>query len=202
MPTQWAQVLFTDETWVNGTNHRKIYVTRRPGEELDPTCLRERVQRPKGWMFWGSISGFQKGPCCFWEKAWGKISSESYRTHIIPRIAEYIYDHPGTILMQDGAPGHRAAATIDDLNQRGITVLEWPPYSPDLNPIETLWNIMKDWIQRRYGHIDTISSYPRLRRIIEEAWEAIPDERVHELIESMPARCQAVIDANGGHTIY
>jgi len=46
--TQWDQVLFTDETWVNGTNHRKIYVTRRDGEELDPTCIRERVQRPKG----------------------------------------------------------------------------------------------------------------------------------------------------------
>jgi transposase len=38
-PSQWARILFTDETWVNGTNHRKIYVTRRPSEELDPTCI-------------------------------------------------------------------------------------------------------------------------------------------------------------------
>jgi len=61
---------------------------------------------------------------------------------------------------------------------------------------------MKDWIQRHYGHIDNITSYPRLRSIIQEAWEAVPNERIRELIESMPARCQAVIDANGGHTIY
>jgi len=85
-PTQWAMVLFTDETWVNGTNHRKVYVTRRPGEELDPTCIRERIQRPKGWMFWGSIAGFQKGPSCFWEKAWGSINATSYQEHVIPRI--------------------------------------------------------------------------------------------------------------------
>ena len=82
------------------------------------------------------------------------------------------------ILMQDGAPGHCAAETIEDLHQRGITILKWPPYSPDLNPIETLWNIMKNWIQHKYGHIDTISSYTRLRAIIIEAWEAIPDERI------------------------
>jgi hypothetical protein len=61
---------------------------------------------------------------------------------------------------------------------------------------------MKDWIQRQYGHIDTISSYPRLRQIVEEAWDAIPNERICELIESMPAQCQAVIYVNGGHTIY
>ena len=48
MPTQWAQVLFTDETWVNGINHRKIYVTRRPGEELDSTYIREQTQMPRG----------------------------------------------------------------------------------------------------------------------------------------------------------
>ena len=64
--------------------------------------------------------------------------------HIISRIAEYIHDHPGIIFIQDGAPSHRAAATIEDLNQRGITILELPPYSSDLNPIEALWNTMKD----------------------------------------------------------
>ena len=68
-------------------------------------------------MFWGSISGFNKGTFCFWEKAWGKINAKSYQTHILPKIAEYIYDHPGMILMQDGAPGHCAAETIKNLHQ-------------------------------------------------------------------------------------
>jgi hypothetical protein len=153
-------------------------------------------------MFWGSIIGSQKGPFCFWEKDWGSINAASYQAHIIPRISPFILDHPGTILMQDGAPGHRASTTLAELCQRGITILEWPPYSPDLNPIETVWNIMKDWIQHHYGHLDNITSYPQLRRIVQEAWDAVPEERVSGLIKSMSARCQAVIDANGGHTMY
>jgi len=40
------------------------------------------------------------------------------------------------VLMQDGAPGHAAADTQADLKERGITVIFWPPFSPDLNPIE------------------------------------------------------------------
>lgn len=42
------------------------------------------------------------------------------------------------ILMQDGAPGHAAAKTKEDLRERGITVMDWPPFSPDLNPYRVL----------------------------------------------------------------
>jgi hypothetical protein len=52
---------------------------------------------------------------------------------------------------------------------------------------------MKDWIQRQYGHLDTISLYNRLCAIIIKAWEAIPNERVRELIESMPIQCQPLM---------
>ncbi|OJD23567.1 hypothetical protein ACJ73_05075 [Blastomyces percursus] len=41
-------------------------------------------------------------------------------------------------LMQDGAPGHAAADTVQDLQERGITPIDWPSYSPDLHPIETV----------------------------------------------------------------
>ena len=47
----WQKILWSDETWVNGDRHTKTYVTRRPGEEWDPTCIVERFQRRKGWMF-------------------------------------------------------------------------------------------------------------------------------------------------------
>jgi transposase len=53
--------------------------------------------------------------------------------------------------MQDGAPGHAAAATLAKMRERGIIMIHWPPYSPDLNPIETVWNIMKDYIERKWG---------------------------------------------------
>jgi hypothetical protein len=49
----WCKILWSDETWVTDGRHQKIRVLRRPGEEWDETCIEEKVQRKKGWMFWG-----------------------------------------------------------------------------------------------------------------------------------------------------
>ena len=46
--------------------------------------------------------------------------------------------NPGLWLMQDNAPGHAAKRTREELLERGINVIFWPSYSPDLNPIETV----------------------------------------------------------------
>lgn len=69
--------------------------------------------------------------------------------------------------MQDNAAGHAARATIAVLTQMGIKPIFWPARSPDLNPIETLWDIMKDYIQEKYPQ--THKSYPRLRQAVIEA---------------------------------
>jgi Transposase len=83
---EWFGILWTDETWVTGGRHAKTYVTRLRGEELDDTCIVEKVSKPKGWMFWGCFHGFMKGPALFWEKDWGSINQFSYREHIVSLI--------------------------------------------------------------------------------------------------------------------
>ena len=55
------------------------------------------------------------------------------------------------IFMQDNTAGHAAKETIALLETLGIAVCKWPPYSPDLNPIETLWKHMKEYLQAKYG---------------------------------------------------
>ena len=139
---QWMKVLWTDETWVTSIYHRRIYVTRKSGEEFEDTCLRERVPSGPGWMFWGSFFGNEKGPCLFWEKEWGTISSASYTNRVVPLIDGMVTmsrDHGSyLIVMQDSAPSHRSLLTIEELHERGIFPIDWPPYSPDLNLIEQL----------------------------------------------------------------
>ncbi|EHK19109.1 uncharacterized protein TRIVIDRAFT_193599 [Trichoderma virens Gv29-8] len=156
---QWATILWSDETWVSPGIHKRIWVIRKPGEELNPTCIVERLRKKGGWMFWGCFSGLaDKGPSLFWEKEWGSIKQISYCERI------------------------------------------WPPYSPDLNPIENVWNWMKDWIQENYPQ-ETMG-YDRLRVAVQEAWNAVPVEFLYNLLAIMPARCEAVIAANGLHTKY
>ena len=70
-------------------------------------------------------------------------------------------------------------------------MIYWPPYSPDLNPIKTIQNWMKDWIKERYDDINY--SYDKLRQYVKEAWEAITEEQLNSLIDSMRERCEAVI---------
>ena len=59
---------------------------------------------------------------------------------------------------------------------------------------------MKDYIDATYK--DRNFTYDMLRKIVQEAWDAITETFLRELVETMPARCQAVIDAQGGHTKY
>ena len=135
---QWAAILWSDETWVNGSHHRRTWVTRRAGEEYDPTCVIISSTKKGGWMFWACFNGTTKGPCLFWEKAWGTINKLSYCEHIVPIIHEYTQQHPTLQFMQDHAPGHAAAYTQQEMRQRGIKIIEWPPFSPDLNFIKAV----------------------------------------------------------------
>ena len=102
--------------------------------------------------------------------------------------------------MQDGASGHAARLTIEDLEERGVPMVSWPPFSPDLNPIETVWDWMKDWIDLQHGGKKL--TYPQLRSAVREAWDAVPDDFLSRLIDDMPKRCKAVIRADGKHIPY
>lgn len=111
--------------------------------------------------------------------------------------------HFDLLFMQDGAPAHRNQATIEELQSRGIYPIEWPPYSPDLNPIKQLWDWIKDWIGTKYLRLhDKKLSYDLLRRAVQAAWDAIPSDFLDRQIDLMQKRCEAVIAANGMHTPY
>jgi hypothetical protein len=200
-PEQWNSILWTDETWVTGKKHTRTWVTRRPGEDFHPDCVEDKIQRYRGWMFWGCFSGaLGKGPGLFWEKEWKSINKESYCERIVPLIHGWITLHPELRLMQDNAPGHSAAYTRQELLDREITMIYWPPFSPDLNPIESVWDIMKDYIQSKWEGKNLI--YDQLRVAVREAWDSVTQEDLDNLLNEMHDRCQAVITANGMYTKY
>ncbi len=111
--------------------------------------------------------------------------------------ADKLYGDADFIFQQDLAPAHTAKGTKSWFNDHGVTVLDWPANSPDLNPIENLWGIVKRKMRdTRPNNAD------ELKATVKETWASIPPQQCHKLITSMPRRIEAVIKAKGAPTKY
>jgi len=108
-------------------------------------------------MFWGSLFGKEKGPYLFWEKEWGSITAAGYSDNVVPLISSVVLREPGLHLlhlMQDNALTHKANKTMREFKRRTISPFDWSQYSPDLNPFESVWKYIKDYIQSGYQEQD------------------------------------------------
>lgn len=200
---QWDEILWSDESWVQPGYHKKQWVTRLIGdaELYHPDCVSHKWQRKIGWMFWGCISGrYGRGFGIFWEKEWKTINKESYSQRVVPPIVDYLHTHPGLQFQQDGGPGHTAAFTMQVFQSYGLHPIFWPPFSPDLSPIEAIWDRMKDILEALDPRVHR--NYRRLRAAVIQAWESITDAEIRDIIHTMPERCAAVIAARGAYTKY
>ncbi len=97
----------------------------------------------------------------------------------------------------DNDPKHTSKATVGFLKKNRVKVIQWPSMSPDLNPIEHLWGILKRQVEHHSS-----SSIQSLKEVILEEWKKIDLAKCRQLVHSMPRRLGAVIKNHGGHTKY
>jgi len=83
------------------------------------------------------------------------------------------------------------------LQQQNVHVLDWPAKSPDLSPIEHIWNVLGRRVRRRRNQPTNLHE---LAHALTEEWDNIPANVIRHYIGSMRRRCNAVIHANGGQT--
>lgn len=194
----WANVLFVDETRVKlrGPDGRKR-VYRRRGERNSPNCVVEADQFGGGSiMVWGGVSMHSKTPLVVVQ---GNLNARRYQQEIIlPVLVPHVAGHRGMLLAQDNAPCHAARATQAVLAANNIRVLQWPAKSPDLNPIEHVWDLLK----RRIRGLPQQDNLRHLERDVMAKWTDIAQNVIQVYIGSMARRCRAVIAADGGHTRY
>jgi transposase len=200
-PAQWMKVMFADEKifWGEGF-WGQVFVRRPKGQALNPEYCVDQQPHPVKVNVWGCFCGKGLGYCyIFNENMDGKLLQSVLGTHLI-ESAELHYDVKHAEewwLLQDRDPKHKSTLVRIWLFNHGILCIDFPPYSPDLNPIEHLWADLARRVEQYQ-----CETMEELQDIVAEEWKKTPKKYLRELARSMPERCQAVIDAKGDHTKY
>ncbi len=188
----WDSILWSDETKINvfGT------VWRRQGEEYKEKCMVPTVKHGGGSvLMWGCMSAAGVGELHFID---GIMNSQMYCSILKEKMLPSLRALGRRALFQhDNDPKHTSKATVGFLKKNRVKVIQWPSVSPDLNPIEHLWGILKRQVEHH-----SPSSIQSLKEVILEEWKKIDLAKCRQLVHSMPRRLGAVIKNHGGHTKY
>jgi transposase len=103
------------------------------------------------------------------------------------------------IFMQDNAPIHTSKASKEWLEMNKIKILDWPPQSPDLNPIENIWDLIDRRIRKR---VKRPTNLEELWELIKREWNSITPEEIRSCYLSMVKRIKDLKNSKGSYTKY
>jgi transposase len=196
----WKAVMWTDEKKFELFNgKRRTYCRRRKGEALREDTIQATVKHGGGSaMFWGSVGNCKTGKL---DKIEGIMEKNKYLSVLdkqaIPS-GEALFGGEHWTFQQDNDPKHSSKLCKTFLNQQAeakrFSVMEWPPQSPDLSPIELLWDEVDRQVQATRP-----SNLTQLENAVRQVWENITEDTLNKLIRRMPRLCEAVINAKGGY---
>ena len=149
-------------------------------------------------MSWAAFSSRGKLQIAF---PTARMNSEEYQEVLDTCLIPYLEDHDEVPLLfqQDNASIHSSASTKKWLADREISVLAWPPCSPDLNVLENAWGILA---RRVYANNRQYQTVAQLKLAVVEAWNELDMNIINRLIESVPNRLFQFIQRNGSATDY
>ena len=147
-------------------------------------------------MVWGGISHGVKTPLVVIQ---GNLTAVRYRDQVLMPHALPLVNAHNLTFQHDNARPHVARVCRDFLIQNNVQVLDWPPYSPDLNPIEHLWDALDRRVRNR---VNVPNNVAQLQLALIQEWNNIPQRTIDNLVGSMVRRVRAATAARGGHTRY
>ena len=200
------KVFFTDEKlfYVSPPVNRQTDRVWSAGRKRDVNPQRLLVQRAKfsaSVMVSAGVCYGGKGNLHFiTEKA--KINADYYTNNLLPKLIEDCNNLAPNdfIFQQDGAPAHTSRLAQDWLEQHSPDFIkkdEWPPNSPDLNPLDFhIWGAM---LEKYQAHKPKPKNKAELKTVLQEIWDDLPQEPIDRAILSFRSRLLACIRAQGGH---
>jgi hypothetical protein len=182
----WSRVLWTDESKFNlfGSDGRQ-WCYRRSNCAIQKQHLKPTVKYGGGGVLvWGNLNQIV-----------GIMDAAYYEDILEDNLLESATDLFGLnpiqkfIFQQDSDPKHTAGRIKEWITSKSITVMKWPSQSPDLNPIEHLWNHIDRQLQKKGRGRNLTELWERVK----EEWMAIPQSVTEKLVKSMHTRCEEVI---------
>uniref|UniRef100_A0A3Q4I3F8 Tc1-like transposase DDE domain-containing protein n=1 Tax=Neolamprologus brichardi TaxID=32507 RepID=A0A3Q4I3F8_NEOBR len=194
----WKKVIWSDETKMElfGQNAKR-YVWRKTNTAHHSEHTIPTVKYGGSIVLWGCFSSAGTGKLV---RVDGKMNGAKYRAILEENLLESAKDLRlgwRFTFQQDNDPKHKARATMEWFKTKHIHVLECPSQSPDLNPIENLWQDLKTAVHKRCP-----SNLTELELFCKEEWARISVSRCAKLVETYPKRLAAGIAAKGGSTKY
>ena len=195
---QWARVLFSNESRFNLSCYDgRIRVFRRRGERFADNCLIERDRfGGESVMVWGGIIGRRKTNLIVVQ---GNLNAQGYIDQILqPEAVPFLQRYGPAILIHNNARPHVARICRQFPNRNNVNVQPWPAASPDMNPIEHIW----DYLGRKVRARGNIHNLTDLENALIPEWNNIHNVVIRRCVRSMRGRLAACINSRGGHTRY
>jgi transposase len=126
------------------------------------------------------------------------MNSDRYIAMLEDKLIFWMNHHKAKHFLQDGAPCHTSKKVMAFLKEKKISVMDWPGNSPDLNPIENLWSIIKGKLKKN----ENMTSLPLLIKAIKVTWVTLPRSLMVKLAHSMPNRIKLCLENSGQMTKY
>ena len=214
---QWSKVVWSDESAIKKDSDTKtVWIWRhqnRREKYLPINVVGKKQDGRLSQMVWGCFMGNKLGPLVFIDES---INAGMYDVMLEQNLLGYIdtlitEGQQDIVFQQDNARPHKAKITQKWLEnagrEHGFIVMDWPPYSPDLNPIENLWAILKLELHRRYPDTKYLRGSPEsiksvLKERLHKVWWDIGERVLNQLIESMPECVEEVLEADGWYTRF
>ncbi|KAG2458785.1 TCB1 transposase, partial [Polypterus senegalus] len=201
----WKNILWTDETKINlYQNDGKKKVWRRHGPPHYPKHTTSSVKHSGGSvMDWVCMAASGTGTLVFIDDVTqdrsSQMNSEVFRDILSAQIQLNAVKLIGWCFMiqMDNDPKHTAKATQEFIKAKKWKNLEWPSQSPDLNPIELAFHLLKTKLRT-----ERPTNKQQLKAAAVKAWQSIKKEETQHLVMSMSSRLQAVIASKGFSTNY
>ncbi|GFX80765.1 transposable element Tcb2 transposase [Trichonephila clavipes] len=197
----WACVLFSDESRFSlSSDCRRQLIWRESGTAYRPENIQEKDRYPTcSIMVWAGI--MINGRTRLHVVANGTMTGQRYIDEVLLPHVRLFRGAVGDkfVFMDDNATCHRTLAVQDCLDSEGIQRLVWPACSPDLNPIENVWDALGRQVAGR--------NYPptnknTLIRALTEEWDKLPQQLLDNVVQSMVRRVECCITLHGGHISY